>query len=105
MLSGGTVDPTFFTTPAELRKWLEQHHDSAKELFVGFYKKATGKPSLTYQEALDEALCFGWIDGIVRSLGAESYMQRFTPRRPRSTWSQINIRRVEQLKHEGRMHP
>ena len=93
----------FFKSPSEFRQWLEGHHASAQELQVGFYKKGTGKPSLTWAESVDEALCFGWIDGIRRRLDDESYTIRFTPRRPRSTWSAVNIKRVAELAREGRM--
>jgi uncharacterized protein YdeI (YjbR/CyaY-like superfamily) len=97
--------PSFFTTPAEFRAWLEENHERAAELWVGFHKKATGRPSITWPEAVDEALCFGWIDAIRRSLGDESYMIRFTRRKPRSTWSAVNIARAKELIAEGRMRP
>jgi uncharacterized protein YdeI (YjbR/CyaY-like superfamily) len=97
--------PTFFATPAAFRRWLERHHDSAPELWVGFHKKATGRPSITWQESVDEALCFGWIDGIRKSLDADSYVIRFTPRRPGSNWSNVNIARVKALTSERRMQP
>jgi uncharacterized protein YdeI (YjbR/CyaY-like superfamily) len=93
----------FFRRPSELRKWFRKHHASAAELWVGYYKKATGKPSMTWPESVQEALCFGWIDGIRKSLDEESYCNRFTPRRPRSNWSDINIKLVEKLTAEGRM--
>lgn len=99
------MKPKFFSTPAEFRKWLEQNHDKATELMIGFHKKASGKKSITYPEALDEALCFGWIDGVRRKLDETSYVQRFTPRKPRSIWSLVNVRHVERLKKEGRMQP
>jgi uncharacterized protein YdeI (YjbR/CyaY-like superfamily) len=99
------VDPTFFATPEEFRAWLEAHHDKRKELWVGFYKKGSGKPSITYPEAVDEALCFGWIDGVRKSLDTESYVNRFTPRQARSTWSAVNIKRAKELERLGRMHP
>jgi uncharacterized protein YdeI (YjbR/CyaY-like superfamily) len=99
------MKPKFFSTPAELRKWLEQNHDKASELMIGFHKKSSGKKSITYPEALDEALCFGWIDGVRRKLDETSYEQRFTPRKPRSIWSLVNVRHVERLKKEGRMQP
>lgn len=99
------MDPTFFKTQALFRKWLEKNHATAPELYVGFHKKGTGRLSITYREALDEALCFGWIDGVRKSIDAESYMQRFTPRRPGSVWSLVNIKRVEELKKLRRMHP
>lgn len=99
------MDPVFFATPAEWRAWLEAHHASETELLVGFHKKGTGMPSITWPESVDEALCFGWIDGVRRSLGAESYTIRFTPRKARSNWSNVNIRRVGELIAEGRMTP
>jgi uncharacterized protein YdeI (YjbR/CyaY-like superfamily) len=97
--------PKFFTTPDKFRSWLEKNHATANELEIGFHKKSSGKKSITYGEALDEALCFGWIDGVRRRLNETSYQQRFTPRRPRSIWSLVNIKHVERLKNEGRMHP
>jgi len=96
--------PKFFTTREKFREWLEKNHASATELEVGFYKKSSGKKSITYAEALDEALCFGWIDGVRHSLDETSYQQRFTPRRPRSIWSLVNVKHIERLKKEGRMH-
>ncbi|HSK65039.1 MAG TPA: YdeI/OmpD-associated family protein, partial [Pyrinomonadaceae bacterium] len=98
------MKPKFFSTPSEFRKWLEENHDSASELLVGFHKKDSGKKSVTYAEALDEALCFGWIDGVRKSMNETSYTIRFTPRKPRSIWSNVNVRHVERLKKEGRMH-
>ena len=98
------MKPKFFSTPAEFRKWLEQNHDKASELTIGFHKKSSGKKSITYPEALDEALCFGWIDGVRRKLDETSYEQRFTPRKPNSIWSLVNVEHVERLKKEGRMH-
>ena len=95
--------PTFFATPAELRAWLERHHADRRELLVGFYRKASGRPSITWPQSVDEALCFGWIDGIRRSLGEEAYTIRFTPRQARSTWSAVNVRRAGELIAEGRM--
>ncbi|MGN6672303.1 MAG: YdeI/OmpD-associated family protein, partial [Thermomicrobiales bacterium] len=91
------MSPTFFATPAEFRAWFEEYHERAQELLVGFYKKGSGRPSITWPEAVDEALCFGWIDGVRRSLDDASYVIRFTPRTPRSTWSAVNIKRVEEL--------
>lgn len=93
-----------FTSAAHFRTWLERNHDRAAELHVGFYKKAAGKSGMTYREAVEEALCFGWIDGIIRKLDAERYAQRFTPRKPGSIWSRINSLRAEQLITTGRMH-
>lgn len=98
------MKPKFFSTPSEFRKWLEKNHDSASELLVGFHKKDSGKKSVTYAEALDEALCFGWIDGVRKGMNETSYTIRFTPRKPRSIWSNVNVRHVERLKKEGRMH-
>ena len=99
------LQPTFFPTPADFRAWLEAHHDQERELLVGFYKKGSGKPSITWPESVDEALCFGWIDGVRRRRDDESYTIRFTPRQARSTWSAVNIQRVQELTAQGRMHP
>jgi uncharacterized protein YdeI (YjbR/CyaY-like superfamily) len=95
----------FFSSPGEFRQWLDQNYDSASELLVGFHKKSSGKKSITYAEALDEALCFGWIDGVRRNLNETSYTIRFTPRKAKSIWSLVNVRHVERLKKEGRMQP
>jgi uncharacterized protein YdeI (YjbR/CyaY-like superfamily) len=103
--SAHTMKPKFFSSPAQFREWLEQNHHSVTELLVGFHKKSSGKKSVTYSEALDEALCFGWIDGVRRNLNETSYTIRFTPRKPKSIWSLVNVRHVERLKKEGRMHP
>lgn len=99
------MTPTFFATLADFRRWLEVHHDQAQELWVGFYKKATGKPSITWPESVDQALCFGWIDGRRKSVDSENYMIRFTPRRPTSNWSLVNLQRVAELSDQGLMHP
>jgi uncharacterized protein YdeI (YjbR/CyaY-like superfamily) len=99
------MDPVFFATPAEFRAWLEEHHESETELLVGFYRTSTGRPSITWPESVDEALCFGWIDGVRRSRDADSYTIRFTPRKPTSTWSTVNIARVADLTGQGRMRP
>ncbi len=99
------MKPTFFESPSDLRKWLTKNHATAVELWVGYYKKASGKPSITWPESVDEALCYGWIDGIRKSIDDVSYMIRFSPRKPRSIWSAINIRRAEYLLSEGRMKP
>lgn len=99
------MEPRFFTTPAEFRVWLEANHETSRELWVGFYKKGSGQSSITWPEAVDEALCFGWIDSVRRSVDADSYANRFTPRQPRSTWSAVNIQRVEELTRLGRMRP
>jgi uncharacterized protein YdeI (YjbR/CyaY-like superfamily) len=99
------MKPKFFSTPAQFRQWLERNHDRETELLVGFHKKASGKQSVTYNEALDEALCFGWIDGVRKNLHETSYTIRFTPRKPRSIWSNVNVNHVERLIKAGRMHP
>jgi len=98
-------EPTFFETPADFRAWLATNHDSAAELWVGFYKKGSGRPSITWPESVDQALCFGWIDGLRKSHDDDSYKIRFTPRRARSTWSAVNIARVNELHAQGLMHP
>ncbi|MCO4770567.1 MAG: YdeI/OmpD-associated family protein [Deltaproteobacteria bacterium] len=95
--------PTFFPTPADFRAWLDEHHATAGHLWVGYYKKATNRPSVTWEDTVDEALCVGWIDGVRKSRDVASYMIRFTPRKQRSVWSQRNIDRVERLTAEGRM--
>jgi uncharacterized protein YdeI (YjbR/CyaY-like superfamily) len=98
-------DPFYFQTPAELRDWFDANHETATELWLGSYKKSTGKPTVTWSEAVDEALCVGWIDSIRYSLDAERSAQRFTPRRRGSNWSAVNIAKVAQLTAEGRMRP
>src|SRR5687768_2148415 len=97
------MEPAYFATPAKFRAWLERNHRSAKELLVGFHKKHTGKPSIDWPQARDQALCFGWIDGVRKSLGPDSYTIRFTPRRAGSVWSRVNLERFEALKAEGAM--
>ena len=97
------MDVTFFETPSAFRAWLREHHADVDMLWVGFYKKATGRPSIDWPQSVDEALCFGWIDGLRKSIDDESYRIRFTPRRSGSTWSDRNIRRVEELTRLGRM--
>ncbi len=97
------MKPTFFKLQAEFRQWLAQHHCETRELWVGFYRKESGKGGITYPEALDEALCFGWIDGLRKALDNSSYTIRFTPRKADSIWSTINTRRVEELTKLGRM--
>lgn len=99
------IDAIYFASPAEFGEWLEKHHESARELWVGFHKKATGRSSLTWSESVDEALCFGWIDGIRKSVSAEAYVIRFTPRKSTSIWSNVNIKKVEGLLATGRMRP
>ena len=97
--------PTFFPMPADFRAWLEAHHGKFHELLVGFHRKSSGKLSITWPESVDAALCFGWIDGVRKSIDETSYTIRFTPRRPTSTWSAVNIKRVRQLQKMGLMHP
>lgn len=99
------MQPTFFETPAMFRRWLKKNHDKANEIWIGFWKKASGKTGMDYQQALDEALCFGWIDGLVHKHDEQSYAQRFTPRRPKSVWSKINTQHVERLLKEEKMMP
>jgi uncharacterized protein YdeI (YjbR/CyaY-like superfamily) len=95
----------FFKTPNDFRKWLERHHATERELWVGYYKKDSGKPSITWPESVDQALCFGWIDGIRKSVDALSYATRFTPRKTKSTWSVVNIKRAQELGEQGLMQP
>ena len=99
------MKPRFFRDATQLRRWFEQNHDTASELVIGYYKKATGKPTVSWEESVDEALCFGWIDGIRRSLGPDSYTNRFTPRRANSNWSARNVKRIRELIELGRMRP
>ena len=99
------MEPTFFASPAEFRAWLERHHARERELLVGFHKKGSGHPSITWAESVDEALCFGWIDGVRRSIDGDRYSIRFTPRQKRSIWSAVNIKRVGELEELGRMTP
>lgn len=99
------MPPTFFATPADLRRWFAQHHATARELHVGFYKKDSGQPSITWPESVDEALCVGWIDGVRRRIDERAYTIRFTPRKTTSIWSAVNIARVAVLTAEDRMQP
>lgn len=99
------MEPMFFATVAAWRGWLEKNHNRRQELLVGFYKKDSGKPSITWPESVDAALCFGWIDGVRHRIDDESYSIRFTPRKTRSTWSAINIKRVEELTAQQLMSP
>ena len=103
MATPADLRPVFFAGPAELRAWLQQHHESERELLVGYYRKGVDKPTLTWPQSVDEALCFGWIDGVRRRIDDESYCIRFTPRKARSTWSAVNTARVPELAAEGRM--
>jgi uncharacterized protein YdeI (YjbR/CyaY-like superfamily) len=97
--------PTFFATPDELRAWLAEHHEDEAELWVGLHKRGSGLPSVTWPEAVDQALCFGWIDGVRKSLGDTSYAIRFTPRKASSTWSAVNVRRFGELVEQGLVLP
>ena len=99
------VEPVFFATPDEFRGWLKDNHAAVSELWVGFYKKGSGLPSITWPQSVDEALCFGWIDGLRKSIDEISYKIRFTPRKPTSNWSTVNIERVAVLTEQGRMRP
>ncbi|GII00852.1 YdeI/OmpD-associated family protein [Planobispora takensis] len=99
------MEPLFFTASRDFRTWLEEHHDTETEVLVGFHKKGTGRPSMTWSESVDQALCFGWIDGVRTSLGPDSYTIRFTPRKARSTWSAVNIAKVAELAERGLMRP
>ena len=98
------MKPTFFANAEKFRKWLEKNHDKASELLVGFYKRGSGKPSITWPESVDQALCFGWIDGVRKRIDDDSYTIRFSPRRKTSIWSAINIKRATELKDLGLMH-
>ena len=100
-----TGKPVFFRTAADFRRWLVANHATAPELLVGFWKKSSGKPSIDWPQARDQALCFGWIDGVRKSLDADSYTVRFTPRRKGSVWSKVNLDRFEALKAAGQMTP
>jgi uncharacterized protein YdeI (YjbR/CyaY-like superfamily) len=99
------MKPRFFATPADFRAWLEANHETETELVVGFHKKGSGKPSITWPESVDEALCVGWIDGVRRSLSETDYTIRFTPRRSRSIWSAVNVARAAELTKLARMRP
>lgn len=99
------MKPIFFETPADFRAWLAKNHATAKELLVGFYKKGSKRPSITWPESVDEALCYGWIDGVRKGIDDESYTIRFTPRKTGSVWSTVNVNRVQALTDLGRMQP
>jgi uncharacterized protein YdeI (YjbR/CyaY-like superfamily) len=99
------VEILFFPSPSELRKWFQRNHDKSVEQWIGFYKRSSGKSSITWPESVDEALCFGWIDGIRKSIDEVSYKIRFTPRKSRSIWSSVNVKRAKELMEMGRMHP
>lgn len=100
-----SIKPVFFPSQKDMRNWFEKNHKKEKQLFVGFYKVSTGKPTITWSQSVDEAICFGWIDGVRRSVDDESYCIRFTSRKPTSNWSVINIKKVEALKNLGLMKP
>ncbi len=99
------LQATFFATAEDFRNWLESSHDQETELLVGYFKKHTGRPSMTWPESVDEALCFGWIDGVRRRIDDESYSIRFTPRKADSIWSAVNMERMAVLQEEGRVRP
>jgi uncharacterized protein YdeI (YjbR/CyaY-like superfamily) len=99
------MQPVFFANPAELRRWLEKNHESAEELWVGLHKKETERPTITWPQLVGEVLCFGWIDGVRRSVGQGSYAIRITPRRQGSIWSRVNTRRAQELADLGLMTP
>jgi uncharacterized protein YdeI (YjbR/CyaY-like superfamily) len=99
------MNPRFFPDASALRQWFEIHHATETELLIGFYKVSSGKPSIKWEESVDEAICFGWIDGVRKSIDRETYCIRFTQRKPESNWSAINIRKAKSLKKKGLMHP
>ena len=99
------MKPIFFSTPIEMRKWFKKNYLKEDELLVGYYKVSSGKPSITWSESVDQAICFGWIDGIRKSIDEQSYSIRFTRRRPTSSWSAVNIKKVEELTKRGLMLP
>lgn len=100
-----SAEPIFFPTPVAFRNWLKKNHATCREQWIGFYRKASGRPSITWPESVDEALCVGWIDGLRKTIDAESYKIRFTPRKKESNWSAVNIGRVKELTKQGRMRP
>ncbi len=99
------MKPLFFSNPLKFREWLKKNHHKEKELLVGFYKVGSGKDSITWPQSVDEALCYGWIDGIRKSIDEHSYSIRFTPRKPSSNWSAVNIKKIEELTRQGLMQP
>ena len=105
MTINAVTKPTHFPTEADFRRWLKSNHETAPELLVGFWKKGTGKPSIDWPQARDQALCFGWIDGVRKSLGDDAYTIRFTPRRKGSIWSKVNVDRFKALTADGQMTP
>ena len=104
-MTASSNETHFFATPEDFRRWLKINHKNIREQWVGFYKKGSGRPSITWPEAVDEALCLGWIDGLRKTIDTESYKIRFTPRKTTSNWSAVNIRRVQELTRLGRMRP
>ena len=98
-------DPIYFGSPQEFYDWLEENHQAADEVYVGFHKQHTGKRAMSWSEAVDQALCFGWIDGRVNKIDDDRYMQRFTPRKPSSNWSKVNVEKMARLIEDGRMRP
>ena len=105
MTEPAAIAPAFYATPEEWRAWLQEHHADEREHWVGFHKRGTGRPSITWSQAVDQALCFGWIDGVRKSVDGDSYMIRFTPRKRGSRWSLVNVARVQELDAAGVMHP
>ena len=99
------LEPIYFATPPHFRKWLQENHGNSTELLVGFYKIGSDKPSMTWPQSVDEALCFGWIDGVRKSIDKDSYCIRFTPRKSSSIWSAVNIKKIEELIQKGLMQP
>lgn len=99
------MNPRYFRSAAEMRDWLQKHSGTAEELWLGYYKRGSGKPSVTWPESVDHALCFGWIDGVRKSIDETRYMIRFTPRKPSSTWSAVNRQRVDALRRRNLMQP
>lgn len=103
-MTARTPKPCFFKSAGDLREWLCKHHDRETELWVGYYKKGSGKPTVAYSESVDQAICFGWIDGVRHNIDEVSYKIRFTPRKSRSIWSSVNIRKANELTKHGLMH-
>lgn len=99
------MEPKFFATSKQFRNWLEEHHDTADELWVGYYKKEAEQTGISYGESVEEAICFGWIDGLINGIDDETYKRRFTPRKPGSKWSKINKERVEAMTEAEKMTP
>lgn len=99
------MDALFFASQDDFRAWLDANHDTATVVYVGYYKVGTGKPSITYKQSVDQALCYGWIDGVRNTIDDERYTLRFTPRKPKSIWSAVNLKRFEELRQMGMVHP